>query len=145
MILVSPSMFRDSCEVTGKRYFKISIFPCVWIFLRCLHEEETESSSCWNYKEWAELQDSTAVTGSLPYGFITLLLRGLQPKIWLRTYKSKLVFKLSFFYIFNSESFPIFLSKLQLCNVSKWLKSLWIVQSERRPELGFNSPHHYLG
>lgn len=46
MAVMSCSVFRDSCEVMGNRYFKIPTFPCVWIFLRCLHEEENKSSSC---------------------------------------------------------------------------------------------------
>lgn len=75
MAVVFPSLFRDSCEDIGNRYFKISAFPCVWIFLRCLHEEEVKGSSC------LELQGvSRAVTSSLLTWIYYLIIEGSAAK-----------------------------------------------------------------
>lgn len=121
-------MFRDSCEVTGNtEILKDWFFSYVGkrIFLWCLHEEGAKSSSCLEVEKMspAEWQHRCSKL-SFHMDLLPCYLEGLESMIWLRAYKSKLVFILSFFCISNSGFLPIFLSILQLCYISKWLTSV---------------------
>lgn len=62
MAVVSSSVFRDSCEVIGNRYLKFQYFPVFGYFWDVFMKKQQRAAVAWNYKEWAELQDSTAVT-----------------------------------------------------------------------------------